>query len=349
MADEFIDFYQALDLPLEADRGQVRSRIAEVYLEAQRNLDHREFKTRIKYQELFEVILPRARYILLDEARRDEYDGLVRAFRGVPLPAPAIPTSQSPTPPVSPDSDTTNAASASLPGTPVFGRGDVSGFRLEEEVAAQGRAPRVQGLPSPDIDPARLAQERDEMLQKWRARLEAAIQRDEQEAAVKPSSSGADEADGATNNARARPPRAATLPVSFDFGGNGSPGDDVDEETRQKQAAHALELQRTERKRAAVKEILMGIGVKATIMGGMGAAFPLGGLLIFLMGHFYPRDAAPRIALPSPVAWFLGLSFVAAASFVAAHHLSKAMRHKKALELSAMSLEDILRQLGRSY
>lgn len=351
MADEFIDFYQALDLPLEADRGQVRSRIAEVYLEAQRNLDHRDFKTRIKYQELFEVILPRARFILLDDARRDEYDGLVRAFRGVPLPAPALPTPLSPAPPVSSAPDTRDTSSDSLPGTPVFGRGDVSGFRLEEEQpAAQGRAPRVQGLPSPDVDPARLAQERDEMLQKWRARLEAAIQRDEQEqATAKPSPGGANETDGATNNARPRAPRAATAPVSFNFGNNGSSGEELDEETKQKQAAYALELKRTERKREAVKEILMGVGVKATIMGGMGAAFPLGGLLIFLMGHFYPRDAAPKIALPSSVAWFLGLSLVAAASFVAAHYLSKAMRHKKAFELSAMPLEDILRQMGRSY
>ena len=82
MADEFIDFYKALGLPFDADRKQVRSRINEAYTEAQRNLDHRVFATRVGHQKMFEVILPRARYILLDDSRRDDYDQMVRAFRG---------------------------------------------------------------------------------------------------------------------------------------------------------------------------------------------------------------------------------------------------------------------------
>lgn len=343
MADEFIDFYHALDLPLEADRKQVRARLAEVYLEAQHNLDHRNFATRVKYQELFEVILPRARYILLDDARREEYDGLVRAFRGVAL-APPAPTPEVPAPPIAPEAR--DASSDFLPGTPVFGRGDVSGFRLEEEQPAAGRAPRVEGVPSPALNPAQLAQERDEMLQKWRARLEAAIARDEQEQAAKPASSNPSET-GSSSDAKPRAPRAPATPVAFQFGG--SSAEEEDEEAKQRQIAHALEFKRTERTREAVKEILMGVGLKATIMGGMAAAFPLGGLLIFAMGHFYPRDAAPKIGVPSSVAWFLGLSLVAAASAATAHYLSKELRHKKAFELSAMSLEDILRQLGRSY
>ncbi len=343
MADEFIDFYHALDLPLEADRKEVRARIAEVYLEAQRNLDHRNFPTRVKYQELFEVILPRARYILLDDARREEYDSLVRAFRGVPL-APAPPEAPAPSVP----SEARDTSSDYLPGTPVFGRGDVSGFRLEEEQpTATGRAPRVEGVPAPALNPAQLAQERDEMLQKWRARLEAAIKRDEQEQAAKPASSDSGEAGAPPSNVKPRAPRATATPVSFQFGGSNA--EEEDEEAKQRQIAYALELKRTERKREAVKEILMGVGLKATIMGGMAAAFPLGGLLIFAMGHFYPRDAAPKIALPSSVAWFVGLSIVAAASCAAAFYLSKGLRHKKAFELSAMSLEEILRQLGRSY
>jgi hypothetical protein len=343
VAAEFIDFYEALDLPLEADRERVRARIGEVYLEAQRNLDHRNFQTRIRYQELFEVVLPRARYILLDEARRQEYDELVRALRGVPLaPAPAAPSSPADAPGINPD------LLDALPGTPAFGRGDASGFRLAEEQSGApvgGQAPRVEGLPLSSPGGAQTARQREEMLQQWRARLEAAIARDEQEqAAPKPASPQAPQN---ADNPAPRKPRAPAKPANFDFGTTNA--EEMEEEIKQKQAALAQELHRTERKREAIKEILMGVGVKAVIIGSMGAAFPLGGLLIYLMGRFYPRGAAPQIALPSNIAWMLGLTIVSAAAYAAAYYLSRAMRHKKALELAMMSLEDILRELGRSY
>lgn len=363
MADEFVDFYEALGLSPDADRKVVRSRINEIYTEAQRNLDHRVFATRIKHQEMFEVILPRARYILLDDARRDEYDTLVRAFRGVaPIAPPVAPVVPAPT-----STDLSAGTSGAAPtdmGTSAsaFGRGDASSFRLAEEQTATPKgtkAPRVEGLPTSTLDPAQMEQRRDEMWLKWKSGLESAIARDEQEkAAPKPAPVKA-AAPAATPPPRPPKPREPAKPIEFDFGADnaGKRGDsapvpgaeEIVEEAKVRLSPEEIERVRTERKIEAVKEILMGVGMKGVLIGSMGTGFPLGGLLIYLMGHFYPRGAAVLPALPSPLAWMLGLLFVAGAAAGAAYFLSRNLRQKKAMELAMLSLEDILRELGRDY
>jgi len=373
VADEFIDFYEALGLPFDADRKQVRSRINEAYTEAQRNLDHRVFATRVGHQKMFEVILPRARYILLDDSRRDDYDQMVRAFRGVSPVAPIEP----PAPTAPPVADAGRSASGAVAapvetasnGTPapVFGAGNAASFRLAEEqtpVPNGARAPRVEGLPTSPLDPVQMEQRRDELWQKWKSGLEAAIARDEQDKANPRPAPPKAVAQTPTAVASAppplpRPPRAPAQPIEFDFGaGNAArrgesapvPGaEEIVEEAKARLSPEEIERARAERTREAVKEILMEVGAKATITGAMGAGFPLLGLLIFSMGHFYPRDAAPLIGFPSPAAWALGLLLVAGAAFAAAHFLSRFQRHKKALELASLPLEDILRELGRNY
>lgn len=325
MADEFVDFYQELDLPLEAGQKEVRQRINERYLEAQRNLDHRNFQTRVRYQQMFEVILPRARYTLLDENRRTEYDNLVRAFR-----APLVPP---PTP-------------EPIQFKPSFGPGDASSFRLAEEEAA-GKAPTVEPLPRPNYDTKELATQRDEMYAKWKSRLEAAIARDEERAAKQASSRVKETAETAPEKEAPRKQRANASPISFNFE-NGS-ATAINEEENARVAAFELERQRTERKRAAMREILDNVGLKGAMMGGFGAALPLGTFLIFLMGRFYPRDAPPTIALPSGLAWLLGLAVVVGITIVAALEMSKSARHKASVELSALPLEELLRRMGRTY
>lgn len=79
--DEFIDLYDALNLPQNADIEKVRKRINALYLEAQQNLDHRNAKKRLQYQQLYEIILPQARHLLLDDDRRAEYDRYLTAFK----------------------------------------------------------------------------------------------------------------------------------------------------------------------------------------------------------------------------------------------------------------------------
>jgi hypothetical protein len=77
----FVDLYELLKLPTDADQQALRKRINEYYLEAQQNLDHRNAKKRLHFQQMFEVYLPQARHLLLDPSRRAEYDRYVVAFR----------------------------------------------------------------------------------------------------------------------------------------------------------------------------------------------------------------------------------------------------------------------------
>jgi len=79
--EDFIDLYDALNLPQNADIEKVRKRINALYLESQQNLDHRNPKKRLQYQQLYEIILPQARHLLLDEDRRAEYDRYLTAFK----------------------------------------------------------------------------------------------------------------------------------------------------------------------------------------------------------------------------------------------------------------------------
>ncbi|RYZ65448.1 MAG: hypothetical protein EOP09_14275, partial [Proteobacteria bacterium] len=155
MADEFVDLYEILDLPIDTDRNTVRKRITELYTEAQRNLDHRNFQTRVKYQELHEILLPQARYILLDEGRRDQYDALVRSTRAPKNTPPTEVTPAVPTPEAKP----------------------ASGFKLSGEEGIPGQTPTIEPIPSasmPQITP----EQRDEQWKKWKSGLAEVLERE---------------------------------------------------------------------------------------------------------------------------------------------------------------------------
>ena len=335
MADEFVDFYEALNLSPEAERKEVHRRISDLYLEAQRNLDHRDFQTRVKYQEMFEVVLPRARYILLDAARREDYDHLVRAFRGVEAPVPQAPPE------------------------PVFGAGDASSFRLAEDVNTNrpaGRAPRVEALPKPALNAAQMAAQRDEMWAKWKSGLESAIALDETEPQPQPTKPTPrptstqlvePQVEAVAEMPAPRQPRQQASSISFNFNENALNSGDDEESARA--TAFEIERQKTERKRAVMKEILDSVGLKGTLLGGIGTAIPLGALLITGMGHYYPRGAAPHPSLPPLLAWFTGIALVIAAALFAATEMSKSLRRQASMELSMLPVEELLRKVGRSY
>lgn len=72
-ADEFVDFYAMLDQPADAPTIQLRSRLNEMYAEAQANRDHRNPQRRRQYAtHLFWI--PQARNVLLHEGKRAKYD-----------------------------------------------------------------------------------------------------------------------------------------------------------------------------------------------------------------------------------------------------------------------------------
>src|SRR5690348_14341730 len=94
--DEFVDLYALAGLDPSADIATIRKRLGEAYIDAQNNLDHRNAAKRLQYQQMYEVYLPQARHLLLDPARRAEYDRYLQAYKsGKPLsqveaaPAPA--------------------------------------------------------------------------------------------------------------------------------------------------------------------------------------------------------------------------------------------------------------------
>lgn len=71
--DEFLDYYELLDQPADATTASIRGRINDLYAEAQQNRDHRNAQKRREYL-LWLDLLPGARTILTDEAKRAKYN-----------------------------------------------------------------------------------------------------------------------------------------------------------------------------------------------------------------------------------------------------------------------------------
>src|SRR6187551_2767346 len=79
--DEFVDLYNLMEVPPDTEATVLRKRLNELYLEAQQNLDHRNVKKRLQYQQMYEIYLPQARHLLLEPRRRAEYDRYLTAYR----------------------------------------------------------------------------------------------------------------------------------------------------------------------------------------------------------------------------------------------------------------------------
>lgn len=80
----FIDFYQMLGVAPDSPTDAIRSRINELYAEAQANRDHRNLNKRRDYQTLLEY-LPNARTALLEEDKRAQYNAYsIEANAGAP-------------------------------------------------------------------------------------------------------------------------------------------------------------------------------------------------------------------------------------------------------------------------
>jgi hypothetical protein len=78
---KFVDLYELLQIDMNADSDTLRKRIQQMYVEAQQNLDHRNAEKRIHFQQVHEIYMPQARYLLLDPARRMEYNRYLMAYR----------------------------------------------------------------------------------------------------------------------------------------------------------------------------------------------------------------------------------------------------------------------------
>lgn len=367
MADEFVDFYEILELPLDADRALIRKRINELYVEAQRNLDHRNFATRVKFQQLFEVFLPQARYILLDEGRRTDYDLMVRDVRAPAGTAPA------PRP----------ASKPKAAAVQIGELGQTSGFKLTSEAA--GQAPEIEELPP---DPEAVAREREETWKKWKAGLQSAMEREaaretsedktEIRAQVQPApqSSAPDTTqtviapNGQSASVPPKPgaPNAPPRPgerakVKFDFGGENEPdntprrgesapvpgAEEFVEGAKARLTPEEIERRRTTHRMELTKSELTDVGVKGSMIGAGAVLVPGVIAMVIFMSHYYPSGEPSQLALPSGLAWTLWLVFLGVAAFLASHFLSKSMRRKSSMEMTLMSYEELLRHLHKDY
>ncbi len=357
MTEEFVDLYQVLELPVDADRNTVRKRVNELYIDAQRNLDHRHFPTRVKFQELFEVTLPQARYILLDDGRRDEYDRLVHAFRGAQAGGPPVPPGQASA------SSTKNQKPGAASGENSLGRPELADLPILGE-----RAPAIEPLPQAETDPVQLAQEREELWKKWKVGLEAALTSEGEKpksraaATASPTSfTGVAPPEAAAGSARSaapavsdsapRPPARPKIPGSFDapekqagFSALAPP----DVQNAPAPSPAEIEARRAQHRRQLMKEVLVNVSLIWGVIGAAIVVVPGLIALIAVAGHFYPRGEAALIAFPSQALWGVGLLLIGVAAFFASRALSGNQSQKKATELSLLSYEELLKQIGKS-
>ena len=353
MADEFVDFYEVLELPLEAERSEVRKRISELYIEAQKNLDHRNFNTRVRYQQLFEMTLPQARYILLDDGRRDDYDRLVRASRAAAGAATA-------------SSDLSGQVAATEQGTGARLRGAPSGI--------PGEAPNIGALPDVASDPQAVVREREELWNKWKSGLQSAMEREvakessrENNAANAATTPLADRIEAVQSGAPQPQATASSTPapskarserpkVKFDFDQESpsasAPKDSAPvagSESAVSSSAHVLspeqlEERRINQRREIIREELENTGVKASFIGAALVLVPGVVAMTIFMSTYYPPNKISELPLKSSAAaWLLWLVVLSGLAYVGAHLLSKSLRRKQALQLQLMSYEELLR------
>ena len=74
--EDFVDFYQVLEVDRESTTTHLRRRINELYSESMSNRDHRNPNKRRRYEALCEL-LPYCRIVLLDPDKRARYDRYV--------------------------------------------------------------------------------------------------------------------------------------------------------------------------------------------------------------------------------------------------------------------------------
>jgi curved DNA-binding protein CbpA len=175
--DDFVDLYEILELPTDAESETIRQRLNTLYLEAQQNLDHRNPKKRLQYQQMYEVYLPQARHLLLDSKRRAEYDRYLAAYHTGHKVAPAA----------------KSESEVSMPSISVV-----------EEPPLPGMA---------EVDPAVLAAERENIWAKWKQGLEL-VDESEAESHTEPAPAAAEKITDSASSAAAAEAAAASTPAA---------------------------------------------------------------------------------------------------------------------------------------
>lgn len=349
--DEFVDLYAVLEIPENVGTEEIRKRINALYIEAQQNLDHRNVKKRLQFQQMYEIFLPQARHLLMDDARRAEYNRYLNAFRtGSKLEAVAEPNA--------PIRSNTGVVEGELGGAP--GRPAVGLPELVEEV-----------------DPETLAVEREAMWAKWKTGLETISEDAPSEIPVNAlSSSGASAPSTPPVSAppvpstpgavRARPapvvPRFQPPPPSSNRpqpgGAARAPGTPLTQPSASStqrpvsaqaaQPAHGTDPSgEIEKKREQQRYQLIKASVQnAGLMWGAGTAvavFLLGCIALLIIDTLvksYPFGMGRSV--------FVALCFltVILASLASGFSARKRAKRRAVAELSVMSIEELMRRSG---
>lgn len=160
--DNFVDFYEILQKPPTSTQTELRRQISALYLEAQKNLDHRNPQKKLFFNQIYENHLPRARYVLLDDKRRAEYDGHVRTFRDDRAAQRAAAQRATAQNQIAPKNSQNSSANNTF---------DSNAFAKKD--AEEGK---LATKASTELDLAQLAAHRETLWQQWQESLDAATE-----------------------------------------------------------------------------------------------------------------------------------------------------------------------------
>jgi hypothetical protein len=325
--DEFVDLYEILEIAENTDTEQIRKRVNVLYLDAQQNLDHRNVKKRLQYQQMYEIYLPQARHLLLDSRRRAEYDRYLQAWRtGAKVEAvEEVPVAARPT--------------GDLPGAP----GKISDHDLPEIVEQE-------------VDPEKLAAEREEMWAKWKTGLEIASEQSPDDTlpvstiqSSAPTTSPQAARQRSVPAASSAKPRQAPRPAVPRFNPNRPPqsarptpriGGAVAGSEAPDESIKLQEKQREQQRFQLIKTSVQNAGL---IWGlGIGAViFVIGCVILFTLDNALKP---PPFQLSRPAFALLGFVVVVIFSALGGMYARKNAKRRMVAELSPLSLEELLRR-----
>jgi hypothetical protein len=326
--DEFVDLYEVLEVPESADTEQIRQRVNALYLEAQQNLDHRNVKKRLQFQQLYEIYLPQARHLLLDSRRRAEYDRYLQAYRT----GSKVASTETAAPVESTIGD--------MGGAP----GKISDHDLPEIVEQE-------------VDPEQLAAEREAMWAKWKTGLEAISEQAPAEplpgvnapAAAASHATAPPAAEGRSASTPRAPARPAPRQVVPRFDPNRAPrtarpapriGGAPEYAAPNAETVSKQEKQREQQRFLLIKNSVQNAGLIWGI--GIGAAvFVVGCAILFTLDNTLKP---PPLKLSRPVFDLIGFFIVLLATAIGGLLARKKAKRRAVAELSLLSLEELLRR-----
>ena len=366
--DQFVDLYELLELPVNADTGTVRERINQLYLEAQRNIDHHNFRKRFYYQELFEVHLPQAHDFLLNPERRAQYDRYLNAFRtGKPFPVEPVAQPQ-------PDAvieDIPSLRDGSQAQAPPSAPSIPSSDMVEEMLPNQDSVNEV--LPTYDEAQAPNATveidddgpSREELWKKWKSGLEETTQ------------AGGPEEPAIEGGTRSVPPTAKKTART---GGSGSalPRDPTRRTAASgakpparraaapspahQAAAHAnsagvffpsrpwvgippdeVERRRDSKRRDLIKHELQTANTKWRLAGGT-TTLALGGIVLYWIYQMLSATGKHTTGMTLALVVGAGVAVVVQLSLIAANTASREVRRRIIAQLSKMPYDELLKR-----